>query len=96
MTTKAELLKLVRLNCSECLGGHRAHLNLSVNNPSEIEGCTGRECVYFDFRFGKDPYPNKNKSRASQERYLSGATGLKRKSENQGTGEGIINGSETG
>ena len=66
MTTKAELLKLVRLNCSECLGGHRAHLNLSVNNPSEIEGCTSPACSLFPYRFGKDPSPSKGGRDMSQ------------------------------
>ncbi len=59
MTTKAELLERIRLNCSECLGGPLAcEGTLPVPNPAEIEGCTCVECAFYPFRFGVDPKPN--------------------------------------
>lgn len=51
MTTKNQLLKIVRQNCIECMGGQ----------PSLVEGCTSPKCQYYEFRFGSDPYKNKNK-----------------------------------
>jgi len=47
MATKSELLKRIRLNCIECMGGQSSY----------IEGCTSLKCQFFKFRFGKDPDP---------------------------------------
>jgi hypothetical protein len=59
MTTKAELIKRVRLGCSECMGGARANEGIwPIKNPSDVDGCTSPDCVWFDFRMGKDPAPN--------------------------------------
>lgn len=51
MTTKAELLKRIRRNCTECMGGQ----------ASFVPGCTSPKCQFFDFRMGKDPRPSKAK-----------------------------------
>ena len=59
MTTKRELLKLVRMFCSECMGGPRATEGIwPVGNIADIASCTAPECIWFDFRFGRDPCPN--------------------------------------
>lgn len=59
MTTKAEILRLIRENCGECMG-------MTENDPSylvaDVENCTAPNCKFYDFRFGKDPYPNKRRS----------------------------------
>lgn len=57
MTTKNQMIKYVRLFCSECMGGPRANrkLSLPIPNPSDVDGCTAPECIWFDFRFGEDP-----------------------------------------
>ena len=63
MTTKKELLRLIRLNCSECIGGARASERISpVRNPGDIEGCTCEDCAFYPFRFGADPKPNRKRS----------------------------------
>ena len=51
MTTKAELLKVIRLQCIECMGGVQ----------SEIPKCTSPDCSLFDFKSGKDPRPHPSK-----------------------------------
>jgi hypothetical protein len=56
MATKTQLLKKVRLFCSECMGGPRSgEASLPIPNPAEVEGCTVPHCVWFEYRFGKDP-----------------------------------------
>lgn len=49
MTTKSELLKVVRTKCLEC----------SVHQPSEVRNCHLQDCSLWRFRFGKDPNPAK-------------------------------------
>lgn len=64
MTTKNQLLKMVRQNCSECMGGPRGSEDVwPVENTGDIEGCSAKLCLWFEFRFGNDPYPNPNKVR---------------------------------
>lgn len=59
MATKRDLLKLIRANCSECMGGPRACAGVwPIPNPSEIEGCTSEECAFYKYRLGKDPHKN--------------------------------------
>ena len=56
MATKKELLKMVRQFCSECMGGPRATEQVwPVINPGEIGLCTAPECIWFKYRFAKDP-----------------------------------------
>lgn len=70
MTTKNQMLKNVRLWCSECMGAGRAsELKLPIPNPSDVEGCTAPKCIWFPFRFGVDPAKNPDKVRQGKERY---------------------------
>ena len=56
MATKRELLKRIRQFCSECMGGPRASENIwPVSNSKYISDCTAPECVWFEYRFGRDP-----------------------------------------
>jgi len=70
MTTKNQMIKYVRLFCSECMGGPRANrkLSLPIPNPSDVDGCTAPECIWFDFRFGEDP--KKNPARVARGKVL--------------------------
>jgi len=58
MTTKGQLLKLIRENCLRCVG----------DKQSEVEMCTAtgegttQKCFFYDFRMGKDPRKNARKS----------------------------------
>ena len=56
MTTKAELLKVIRRECINCMGGY----------IDEVSKCTTPKCELFDYRMGKDPRPNKNKVRMGE------------------------------
>lgn len=47
MTTKTEILKIIRANCIECSGGSRHEADL----------CTSTKCNLWPLRFGKDPNP---------------------------------------
>lgn len=56
MATKRDLLKAIRMFCSECMGGPRATKNVwPVKNPADIADCTAPECIWFSYRFGRDP-----------------------------------------
>ena len=68
MTTKAELLKRVRLNCVECMGGPRYSKNHAGNiqHAEDIDQCTAPECAFYPFRHGKDPWPSKSKVSAGR------------------------------
>lgn len=59
MTTKAELLKRIRLNCQEYMGGPRACEGQLGHKIEDIEGCTCPQCAFYPFRFGSDPAPSK-------------------------------------
>lgn len=61
MTTKAELLKRIRLNCQECMGGSIACEGQTGHKVEDIEGCTCPECAFYPFRMGVDPWPNAKK-----------------------------------
>ena len=59
MATKKELLRLVRANCSECVGGPRTHEQIwPVQNPSDIDDCSATLCAFYKYRFGTDPDKN--------------------------------------
>ena len=84
MTTKAYLLKTMKLQCQECMGSEKARKGEDSQEAQFlVKDCTAPDCSLFPFRFGKDPHPNKNKSRAAKKRYLSDATGLKGRNENR-------------
>lgn len=69
MTTKQEMCDNVRRFCSECMGaGKSLYIELPVQNPGDIEICTAKDCIWYDFRFGKDPYPNKRRSELGKKR----------------------------
>ena len=53
MTTKLNILKAIRQQCVECMGGQLG----------EIPLCTAPKCSLFPYRMGKDPEPNQNKGR---------------------------------
>lgn len=56
MATKRELLRMVSQFCSECMGGPRATEDIwSIGNPRDVADCTAPECVWFKYRFEKDP-----------------------------------------
>lgn len=55
MTTKAELLKMIRKNCIACVG----------DQPSLVDGCTCPDCEFFEFRDGVDPRPTRKGNRGS-------------------------------
>lgn len=59
MTTKSELLKVIRKNCIECMGGY----------DGEVFRCTAPKCEMFDYRMGKDPRPNRAKSEMMKARH---------------------------
>ena len=58
MTTKAELLKMIRRNCCACMGG----------SAFLVEGCTCPDCEFFEFRDGKDPWPTRKGNRKALEK----------------------------
>ena len=60
MTTKAELLKVIRQQCKNCMGGYE----------NEIPICTAPKCSLFPYRMGKDPNPNPNKVKMGKEQAL--------------------------
>ena len=56
MATKRDLLRMIRMACSECMGGPRATKGVwPIQNPSEVADCTAPECIWFSYRFGRDP-----------------------------------------
>jgi hypothetical protein len=56
MTTKSELLKVIRNKCVECMGFQER----------EIEKCTAPNCCHFPYRMGKDPEPNATRVQQAQ------------------------------
>lgn len=59
MTTKRELMQHIRRFCSECMGGPRAtELVWPVSNVGDIDTCPATDCVWHQFRHGKDPAPH--------------------------------------
>ena len=59
MTTKAELLKVIRRECLNCVGGY----------DGEVLRCTSPNCELFPYRMGKDPNPNRVKSELMKARH---------------------------
>ena len=71
MTTKAQLLKVIRRNCCSCMG----------DQPTLVEGCTSPECEMFPFRMGKDP--NRSKKGFASRGKVGSKTPSTRKEVNQ-------------
>lgn len=60
MTTKAELLRVIRLQCEECMGSSRARKReFSQEARNLVVECSALECSLFPFRLGNDPWPKK-------------------------------------
>lgn len=75
MTTKTELLKIIRHQCVTCCGG----------SLSEVEACTGGKrtneyttCYLHPFRFGTDPLSEVSDAKKEQGRNLALRRKLKR------------------
>jgi hypothetical protein len=49
VTTKADILKAIRLKCLDC----------SVYQPEEVRNCHLTTCALHPYRMGKDPHPSK-------------------------------------
>jgi len=60
MTTKAELLKVIRLQCEECMGSESARKGeFDQTARNLVVDCTAPKCSLFPFRLGKDPWPTR-------------------------------------
>jgi hypothetical protein len=75
MTTKGQLLKLIRENCLHCVGDKQSEVELCTSTG---EGNT-QKCVFYDFRMGKDPRKNARKSAMARNSPM-----IKRKMEERG------------
>lgn len=70
MTTKRELLELIRKNCSECVGGPRACSETwPVRNPNDIAICSSTTCAFYMYRYAKDPFPNKIRQKQAKKAF---------------------------
>jgi hypothetical protein len=59
VATKRDFLKMIRLFCSECVGGPRAAEGVwPIQNIKDVADCTAPGCVWFKYRFGTDPDKN--------------------------------------
>uniref|UniRef100_A0A6M3IH00 Uncharacterized protein n=1 Tax=viral metagenome TaxID=1070528 RepID=A0A6M3IH00_9ZZZZ len=86
MTTKNQMMKNVRLFCSECMGGPRASTAKGpIPNPSDVDGCTAPDCIWFPFRMGDDPA--KDPKRAARMRRIM----AERKQGLENNGQGSTN-----
>lgn len=71
MTTKAEILRVIRENCIDCV----------VGAISTIEDCGGEEdCKLYPYRFGKDPKPSRKGNPEALEKARSVTLQSKKKS----------------
>ena len=58
MSTKAQLLKGIKLQCQECMGStvaRKEEIDQVAGNL--VVGCTVTDCSLFPYRLGKDPWP---------------------------------------
>ena len=59
MANKRDLLKLIRMNCAECMGGVRAIEGVwPIENPSDVNSCPAEKCGFWVYRMGRDPEKN--------------------------------------
>lgn len=76
--TKTGLLKLVRLNCCECMGGPRASEGIwPVSQMDDIAGCTSPQCAFYPYRFGKDPVKSQKRVEMGRRNVSRLRSGLK-------------------
>ena len=59
MTTKTEILYVIRQKCLEC----------SCDQPSEVRACRLTACDLWPFRFGRDPVPSRTRGFAKPSAY---------------------------
>ncbi|RJR26565.1 MAG: hypothetical protein C4582_01510 [Desulfobacteraceae bacterium] len=59
MTTKKAILKNIRANCIECMGGQ----------AQEVQNCSSPACRLFPYRMGRDPAPSR-KGEAARKRLV--------------------------
>jgi len=70
MASKSQLLKFVRLFCSECNGGPRATEGVwPISNLKDVDECPVVDCIWHKYRSGKDP--DKNEGRQEMGRKLA-------------------------
>ena len=63
MTTKAAILKDIRVKCLDCC----------VYQPGEVRKCTVYTCGLWPYRFGKDPNPSRARGFAKTAAYATGS-----------------------
>jgi hypothetical protein len=62
MTTKSELLRNVRIFCSECVGGPRSGRKVwPIRNPGDVDQCPAKDCIWYEYRFAVDPRPSESR-----------------------------------
>lgn len=72
MSTKAEVLKRIKLQCQECMGSTVARKGeTSIEAGNLVLDCTAPECSLFPFRMGKDPWPTRKGNPGSMEKARS-------------------------
>jgi len=77
MTTKGELLKVVKLQCQECMGSTVARNGEYDQTAANlVEGCTAPECRLFPYRVGKDPWKKRRGDSARFKKSVSDAPGV--------------------
>ncbi len=58
MTTKTELLAVIRKRCLECCSGSYAEVERCTSGPNASPYAT---CALWEFRLGIDPYPSETR-----------------------------------
>jgi hypothetical protein len=77
MTTKNQLLKVIRKQCVECMGGQ----------VGEIEKCTAPKCSLFSYRSGHDPEPNAGNVERGRKNCINLSREREKSPANQGVGD---------
>jgi len=49
--------------------GEALPISGQIKNWQEIDGCATSECLFFELRFGIDPYPSKAKQKIARSRF---------------------------
>ena len=70
---KISPLKAIKQFCFECCG----------ESTAEVKRCTGKTCSLYPFRFGKNPFSQRN-SNMTEERRKAAAERFKKYRENKG------------
>jgi len=83
MTTKAELLKVIKLECQNCMGSpvaRKGELDGEAGNLVKI--CTASDCNLYPYRMGRDPAPSKKRVAMGKKLGFPSATGSKKSVKN--------------